>query len=93
MTKQKIIAAFEQAEKDWIEKVKKGCTPEGEITYNGLCNYFYLEQNLSATDAYKYLPSLWEKYRTREGDFHFNNREERLYAIRQVLNDIKRKVR
>jgi membrane-bound lytic murein transglycosylase MltF len=78
MTKQEIIAAFEQAEKDWSKRKNQ---------YDCLCWEF--RDFYSCDDVYGYLLPLWKKYRTKEGAFHFNNREERLHAIRQVLNDLK----
>jgi hypothetical protein len=78
MTKQEIIAAFEQAEKDWSE---------GRNKYSCLCWYFGYYYSID--DVYEHLQPLWLKHRTHKGMFHFNTREERLHAIRQVLNDLK----
>ena len=78
MTKQEIIAAFEQAEKDWSNN---------DLRY--LCCYFEINLDISHDDVTKYLHPLWRKYITRRGFVQFDNREERLHAIRQVLNDLK----
>ena len=88
MTKKEIIAAFEQAEKDW-RRPQRWWQMERGIR-DGLCHYFASRFNLSNFDVALNLKPLWIKYRTIEdSNFHFNNREERLEAIRRVLNDLK----
>jgi hypothetical protein len=87
MTKQEIIAAFEQAEKDW-RRPQRWWQKDRCIDY-GLCHYFGAGKKMCSYEVYKYLEPLWEKYRTTDGMYHFNNRKERLHAIRQILNDLK----
>jgi hypothetical protein len=80
MNKQQIIAAFEQAEKDWSE---------GRNEERYLCCYFEFKLDISRDYVDKDLQPLWRKYITRRGFVQFDTHEERLHAIRQVLNDLK----
>jgi len=93
MTKQEILDAFIQAEKDW-DHTEKG---RDSYTHRGLCFYFWMGMMLHSDDVLRYLMPYWEKYKTREENkYHFNGlgvepqgRAERLYAIRKVINDLK----
>jgi hypothetical protein len=87
MTKQEIIAAFEQAEKDWSRPQR--WWQKDRFIDRGLCRYFANKQYIYGRNTWDFLEPLWFRYRTKKGLFHFNNREERLHAIRQVLNDLK----
>lgn len=93
MTKQEIIKAFEQAEKDWSKKKKwwNFYMPKHNETDCGFCAYFILKHNIDSYVIEGHLEPLWIKYRTTEHFkvYHFNNREERLEAIRKVLNDLR----
>jgi hypothetical protein len=82
MKQQQIIAAFEQAEYEFSKN----------YDWTFLCNYFNIKLNISNIDIKIHLSPLWQKYRTVKDSrfsYHFKNRAERLYAIRQVLNDLK----
>ena len=94
MTKQEILAAFEQAEKDWSLPIETAFEIE---THLGLCWYFVAELDLYEDDIREFLMPLWLKYQTRMGSaYNFNGygddkqgRAERLEAIKKVIIDLK----
>lgn len=80
MEKKEILKAFKQAEIDWIEN---------NLLYYGLCFYFEDELNIDRIEIIKYLKPLWLKYATTPFRmFHFKSTQERLEAIRKVINDL-----
>ena len=93
MTKQEMLDAFIQAEKDWSEPSK---TSIEKHTNWGLCWYFIGKQNLKDEQMYN-LKIYWIKYRTTYvSTMHFRGfgwqeqgRQERLEAIRKVIIDLK----
>jgi len=94
MTKQEILDAFIQAEKDWSKSIKVLNIPSMQY---GLCRYFIIRMGFSLEQMEEYLYPCWTKYKTKEsGWYHFNSfgnepqgRAERLDAIRKVINDLK----
>jgi hypothetical protein len=95
MTKKEIIKAFEQADKDWSKKKRWWNNYETfrNFTDMGLCGYFFHQQNVSRWDIDEFLCPLWEKHKTKfESVYDFNNRKERLKAIRKVLNVLKQQI-
>lgn len=82
MEKKEILEAFKQAEIDWSKNNLD----------SSFCFYFVLSQNLSfRNQVEKFLQPLWFKYRTvKNSAFHFNNRQERLKAIRKVINELEK---
>ena len=97
MTKQEILAAFEQAEKDWSLPIE---TAFEKKTHIGLCWYFEGQLRLNRYDVREYLKPLWLKYQTLMGPvYDFNGygddkrgRAERLKAIRKVIIDLKKEM-
>lgn len=92
MTTKEILAIYKIAEKHW-SRPEWLCNLIGwNNTNGGLCNYFGWQQI-----KYYYSNSfsmLWIKYRTTECDVHhFNNRKERLQAIRKVIKDLENEKR
>jgi hypothetical protein len=93
MTKQEILTAFQQAEKDWKRPFSNY---DNFDTAFGLCNYFAINQRYSQDNIEKYLRPLWKKYATKASfmyDFYLSGtlpqgREERLTAIRMVIDDL-----
>jgi hypothetical protein len=94
MTKQEILDAFIQAEKDWSKPIGWAQTTN---THWGLCRYFISHMGFSLEQIEEYLQPCWTKYETKEyGWYHFNGfgnepqgRAERLDVIRKVINDLK----
>jgi hypothetical protein len=92
MTKQEILDAFIQAEKDWSEPIKRAQETD---THWGLCLYFR-RIGFSWNELNFYLEQRWLRYSTLKSIYHFNSlgnepqgRAERLDAIRKVINDLK----
>jgi hypothetical protein len=93
MTKQEILDAFIQAEKDWSEPVEIAMQNR---THWGLCGYL-LNQGFTVKEIDIYLEPCWLPYRTKERSrYHFNGfgdepqgRKERLDAVRKVITDLK----
>jgi hypothetical protein len=81
MEKKDILEAFKQAEIDYTKSKVKGC----------FCFYFLLDQDLNNSQVEGFLMPLWKKYATTpDRAFHFNNRQERLEAIRKVINELEK---
>lgn len=93
MTNKEILTAFQQAEKDWKRPFSNY---DNFDTAFGLCNYFSIKLSYSQDNIEKYLRPLWRKYSTWDGfmyDFkysgsHAQGREERLTAVRMVIDDL-----
>lgn len=97
MTKEEIKKIFEQAKIDW----EKPCdfklgSCENNHTCFGLCNYFFLKQEVNTQNLRGFLEPLWYEFRTVDSDYHFKERgdtkigrAERLEAINKVLEKLK----
>jgi hypothetical protein len=93
MTKQEILEAFIQAEKDWSEPT--GIAMQN-CTHWGLCGYLR-NQGFTPDEIEIYLEPCWLPYKTKErSGYHFNGfgdepigRKQRLDAIRKVITDLK----
>ena len=97
MTKQEILNAFLQAEKDWSEPIEQASE---NYTHWGLCAYFRIVQDMNDHIQYLHLKPLWIKYRNSfDEPYHFTSlgdepqgRAERLEVIRKVINDLKNEI-
>ncbi len=86
MTKEQILEAFKKAEIDWS---KPRLTNFQFKTYTGLCYYFVVQQDVSLDFVIDFLQPLWIKFKTTiNSNYHFENRQERLEAIRNVIKDL-----
>jgi hypothetical protein len=89
MTNKEILYYFEQALKDWERPRWKRKLFGHKNTEAGLCYYFTHKMG-SLRCRIDELSLRWEKYKTKDDGFYdFNTREERILAIRGVINDIK----
>lgn len=90
MTKEEILDYFEQAKKDWERPIWKCILFGYRNTHSGLCHYFK-EQHFIVIGSKRMnkLCSYWITYRTKYSAYHFNSREERIYAINMVIKQIK----
>lgn len=92
MNTKEIIKAFKLAEKHY-GRPKWLCEIIGwnntKTSISGLCYYFENTQKISGDVVNDKLKPLWIKYQTKFHDaWHFNNRNERLQAIRMVIRDL-----
>ena len=91
MSKQEIVQAFTQAEIDFSNPMNS--TNDIGSRDISLCSYFRNCQDLDYHQIHKILEPLWLKYRTINkymGFYVFNNRKERLDAIRKVITDLEK---
>jgi hypothetical protein len=85
MEKKEILQAFKQAEIDWSKDYN---TETNKYVNWGLCRYFGGRFDFD-TNEINFLKHFWLKYATTpDNKFHFNNRKERLEAIRKVINEL-----
>lgn len=85
MEKKEILQAFKQAEIDWSENYY------GDNI--GLCTYFKCIKFKTQYAVDEYLKPFWFKFATRPNRvFHFRNQEERLDAIRKVINELENEI-
>lgn len=91
MEDKKILFYFEQAQKDW-SRPQWMCGLFGwNHTKHGLCAYFKLRHAVSWEDL-DILRQKWHVHRKVSLlSYHFNNRKERLEAIKKVIIDLKTK--
>lgn len=90
MTNKEILDYFEQALKDWNRPLWKRKLFGNKDTEKGLCYYFIRRHRFSISCRMDILESYWIKYKTRDvGFYDFNTREERIHAIRCVINELK----
>jgi hypothetical protein len=85
MDKQEILEAFKKAEIDWSKPTNQSVEFK---TYSGLCLYFFSQQDIALEFVIEFLQPLWIIFRTNNTDYHFNTRQERLEAIRNVIKDL-----
>lgn len=86
MNKQEILEAFKKAEIDWSRPT---LTDFQFRTHSGLCYYFAVQQDISLNFIIDFLQPLWIKFKTTSTcSYHFENRQERLEAIRNVIKDL-----
>jgi hypothetical protein len=86
MEKKEILKAFKQAEIDWIDYVKEY---EYEYRLYGFCTYFLFELRINKQVSDKHLKPYWLKYATTpDGLWLFRGTQERLEAIRKVINEL-----
>lgn len=86
MEKKEILQAFKQAEIDWSKPIEEIFENN---TYSGLCWYFEKEQCINPSLVHYFLKPLWKKFITKNhGLYHFYNNQERLEAIRKVINEL-----
>jgi hypothetical protein len=86
MEKKEILQAFKQAEIDWNKEYN---TKTNKYVNWGLCRYFGWKFDFTENDIRFYLQPYWLKYATiPDLPFHFRNKEERLEAIRKVINEL-----
>jgi hypothetical protein len=86
MDKKEILEAFKQAEIDWIDYVN-----EDAYRLYGFCAYFLFNLRINKQVFDKYLKPYWFKYATTPGGlWHFRNTQERLEAIRKVINELEK---
>lgn len=87
MSNKEILAIYKKAEKHWSRPIWLCKLIGWNHTKGGLCVYFQQKHRNY------YFISLWEclwiKYKTTfDEPYHFNNRKERLEAIRKVIKDL-----
>lgn len=82
MTEEQILKSFKEAEK-FFDNERPKC--------KGLCCFFCNYLKVSHYNIDYVLQPLWLKYSERkENLYHFENRQERLEAIRKVIQDLEK---
>lgn len=85
------LELFEQALIDWNRPFWKRWFYGSRFTDKGLCCYFNQQLGLTDRDVIRFLEPIWVQFKTRRGIFDFNNRKERIQAIRKCIEHIKNK--
>jgi hypothetical protein len=88
MEKKEILEVFKQAEIDWSKEYNR---ETNKYVDWGLCRYFGWQFDFTENDIRFHLqPYLFKYVTTPDRAFHFNNRQERLEAIRKVINELEK---
>lgn len=85
------LELFEQALIDWERPFWKRWIYGSRFTDKGLCSYFALQLEITDRDVIDFLEPIWLNFRTTRGLYHFNNRRERIKAIKQCIKYLKNK--
>ena len=83
------LEIFEQALLDWNRPFWKRWIYGHLHTDKGLCHYFHQQMDLSDRYVDKNLYPIWLEFKTRRGVFDFNNRRERIEALKKCIEKLK----
>lgn len=92
MEDKEILFYFEQAQKDWSRPKWMCYLFGGNHTEHGLCSYFILKHGLLSGEVVQ-LQNQWRRHSVKIGFYDFNNREERVQAIKKVIADLKKRIK
>jgi hypothetical protein len=92
MTNKEILTIYKKAEKHWRRPEWLCKILDWNYIQYGLCWYFRRTYSIKVHGYLPYLEDLWIKHKTTsQGSvYDFNNRKERLEAIRKVIKDLEK---